>query len=187
MLVGYARLSTSDHTLDLQLDALETAGVERVFTDRVSDSRANRPGLAEAIDFVSGGDTLIVWRLDRLGRSLPHLIATLQVLADGGVGFRSLIENIDTTRSGGELVLQVFGALAEFEHDLIRERTQAGLLAARARGRKGGRPNKLDTGEAATAKTLHNDKTNSIAEICHTLGISRTTLYRYLKHSEVRD
>src|SRR5574339_303818 len=181
MLVGYARVSTADQTLTLQQDALTKAGCERIFTDTASGSRADRPGLDEALDFARPGDTLVVWRLDRLGRSLRHLIDTVSLLQERGIGFKSLQEQIDTTTSGGKLVFHVFGALAEFERDLIRERTQAGLLAARARGRLGGRPKALDARKAQIAQTLYHDKTNAIPDICRTLRISRATLYRYLK------
>jgi DNA invertase Pin-like site-specific DNA recombinase len=180
MLVGYARVSTAEQTLSLQRDALASAGCERVFTDTASGSRADRPGLDEALEFLRPGDTLVVWRLDRLGRSLRHLIDTLTGLQARDVGFRSLQEQIDTTTSGGKLVFHVFGALAEFERDLIRERTSAGLEAARARGRRGGRPKALDRRRAAIAQALYNDKTNSIADICRTLRISRATLYRHV-------
>jgi DNA invertase Pin-like site-specific DNA recombinase len=183
MLIGYARVSTFDQTLALQRDALQEAGCERIFTDTASGSRSDRPGLAEALDHLRSGDTLVVWRLDRLGRSLRHLIDTVSALQERerGVGFKSLQEQIDTTTSGGKLVFHVFGALAEFERDLIRERTQAGLTAARARGRRGGRPKALDPKKAQIAQALYNDKTNSVADICRTLRISRATLYRYVK------
>src|SRR5512135_859947 len=181
MLIGYARVSTLEQTLALQQDALTKAGCERIFTDTASGSQAERPGLAEALDFARPGDTLVVWRLDRLGRSLRHLIDTIGVLQERGIGFQSLQERIDTTTSGGKLVFHVFSALAEFERDLIRERTQAGLLAARARGRLGGRPKALDTKKTQIAQALYQDKTNAIADICRTLRISRTTLYRYVK------
>src|SRR3954462_5866786 len=140
MLVGYARVSTQDQTLALQQDALTTASCERIFSDTISGAKADRPGLEQALAYVRTGDTLVVWKLDRLGRSLPHLIATIAALQERGIGFRSLTEQIDTTTSGGKLIFHVFAALAEFERDIIRERTQAGLIAARARGRKGGRP-----------------------------------------------
>src|SRR5574339_1070398 len=172
MLVGYARVSTADQTLGLQKDALTAAGCERLFSDTASGARADRPGLDEAVDFLRPGDTLVVWRLDRLGRSLRHLIDTLGALDQRGIGFRSLQEQIDTTTSGGKLVFHVFGALAEFERDLIRERTQAGLLAARARGRLGGRPkaHALNTPrKVQIAQALYHDKSNSIADICRTL------------------
>jgi len=140
-----------------------------------------RPGLSEALDFLRPGDVLVVWRLDRLGRSLKMLIETLTLLSERGIGFRSPTEQIDTTTPGGKLIFHIFGSLAEFERDLIRERTQAGLAAARARGRKGGRPKKLGTpGELAMARSLYNDQNNSIEDICKTLGISRATLYRSL-------
>jgi DNA invertase Pin-like site-specific DNA recombinase len=180
MLIGYARVSTFDQTLALQRDGLQEAGCERIFTDTASGSRTDRPGLAEALDHLRSGDTLVVWRLDRLGRSLRHLIDTVALLQERGIGFRSLQERIDTTTSGGKLVFHVFGALAEFERDLIRERTQAGLTAARARGRLGGRPKALDPRRVQIARTLYQDKSNSIADICRTLRISRATLYRYL-------
>jgi len=181
MNIGYARVSTFDQTLILQQDALATANCERVFTDTISGAKSERPGLTEALDFLRPGDVLVVWRLDRLGRSLKMLIETLTLLSERGIGFRSLTEQIDTTTPGGKLIFHVFGALAEFERDLIRERTQAGLAAARARGRTGGRPKKLGTpGKLAMARSLYNDKNNSIVDICKTLGISRATLYRYL-------
>jgi len=183
MLIGYARVSTGDQTLDLQTDALNAAGCDQVFKDIISGARADRPGLDEALRYVRSGDTLIVWRLDRLGRSLQHLIETITALEQRGIGFKSLTESIDTTTSGGKLIFHVFGALAEFERDLIRERTSAGLAAARARGRVGGRPKKLTTKQLDMAKRLHADKTTDIATICTTLGISRTTLYRALKES----
>src|SRR5512135_152598 len=176
MLVGYARVSTADQTLGLQKDAVTSAWCERLFTDTASGARADRPGLDEALDFLRPGDTLVVWRLDRLGRSLRHLIDTLGGLDQRGIGFKSLQEQVDTTTSGGKLVFHVFGALAEFERDLIRERTHAGLDAARARGRR----EALDRRKAAIAQALYNDKTNPIADICRTLRISRATLYRYL-------
>ncbi len=182
MIVGYARVSTDDQILALQQDALKKAGCERIFTDTASGTKANRPGLEEAINFLRAGDGLAVWRLDRLGRSLKNLIELVNLLHERGIGFRSLTEQIDTTTSGGKLIFHIFGALAEFERDLIRERTQAGLAAARARGRQGGRPRLLETEKkVAMAQTLYNDKSNSIAQICQTLRISRATLYRYIK------
>jgi DNA invertase Pin-like site-specific DNA recombinase len=144
MLIGYARVSTQDQTLDLQTDALAQAGCDKLFTDTTSGAKSERPGLQDAMDHLRAGDTLVVWRLDRLGRTLKHLIATITDLSDKSVGFRSLQENMDTTTSGGKLIFHIFGALAEFEWEVIRERTNAGLQAARARGRLGGRP-KLQT------------------------------------------
>ena len=181
MLVGYARVSTLEQTLALQQDALTKAGCERTFTDTASGSKTDRPGLDEALNFVRPGDTLVVWRLDRLGRSLRHLIDTISLLQERGIGFKSLQEQIDTTTSGGKLVFHVFGALAEFERDLIQERTQAGLQAARARGRLGGRPRALDHKKVQMAQALYNDKSNSITDICRTLRVSRATLYRYVQ------
>jgi DNA invertase Pin-like site-specific DNA recombinase len=145
MLIGYARVSTADQTLALQQDALQEAGCDKVFTDTASGSKQERAGLEDALSHVRKGDTLVVWRLDRLGRSLRHLIDTITDLSQRGIGFRSITENIDTTSSGGKLVFHIFGALAEFERDIIRERTNAGLQAARARGRLGGRPKALNS------------------------------------------
>src|SRR5690349_15412935 len=140
MLIGYARVSTDDQTLDLQLDALKAAGCERrrVYTDTASGAKTDRPGLAKALDMLREGDILVVWRLDRLGRSLPHLIEVVGDLKGRHIGFKSLTENIDTTTPAGELIFHIFASLAQFERELIRERTMAGLVAARARGRKGG-------------------------------------------------
>jgi DNA invertase Pin-like site-specific DNA recombinase len=181
MLIGYARVSTTDQTLDPQKDALEKAGCSRIFTDTASGAKAERAGLDEALNYVRAGDTLVVWRLDRLGRSLKHLIETITALESRGIGFKSITEAIDTTTSGGKLIFHIFGALAEFERDIIRERTQSGLTAARARGRKGGRPKSLTTKKAQMAEALYKDKNNTIDEICKTLNISRATLYRYIK------
>lgn len=180
MHIGYARVSTQDQTVDLQLDALKKADCGKVYSDTVSGAKFERKGLEQALQYLRPGDTLVVWRLDRLGRSLPHLIETIRTLEDRGIGFRSLTENIDTTSPGGKLIFHIFGALAEFERDLIRERTQAGLQAARARGKVGGRP-KTDQRTIAAAKDLYADKSQSVSDICRTLRISKTTLYRYLK------
>ena len=180
MLIGYARISTLDQTLALQQDALTQAGCEHIYTDTVSGSVTERPGLTQALSHLRSGDTVVVWRLDRLGRSLAHLIDTIRDLQERGVGFRSLQEQIDTTTSGGKLVFHVFGALAEFERDLIRERTHAGLAAARARGRLFGRPKVLSPQEVKQLRTLAKDDRNTVREICQTLRISRATYYRYL-------
>lgn len=181
MLVGYARVSTQEQTLDLQLDALKKAGCERIFTDTISGAKQERRGLAEALEFMRAGDTIVVWRLDRLGRSLKHLIEVVTGLHERRVGFNSLTEQIDTTTSGGKLIFHVFGALAEFERDLVRERTQAGLQAARARGRQGGRPRRLDEKKIKLMQALYADKNNSVEDILSTLKISKSTLYRYVK------
>jgi DNA invertase Pin-like site-specific DNA recombinase len=183
MLIGYARVSTQDQTLNLRKDALEKAGCTKIFTDTASGAKTERIGLDEALNYVRKGDTLVVWRLDRLGRSLPHLIATMTALEERGIGFKSLTENIDTTTSGGKLIFHIFGALAEFERNLIRERTTAGLTAARARGRRGGRPKALTAKQLSIAQDLY-DKCYPIAEICRTLKISRPTLYRSIKTGE---
>ncbi len=181
MLIGYARVSTEDQNLNLQRDALQKAGCEQIFTDTVSGTKARRPGLEQALSHLRSGDTLVVWRLDRLGRSLRHLIDTVTELADKGIGFKSLTESIDTTTSGGKLIFHIFGALAEFEREIIRERTQAGLTAARSRGRKGGRPKALTEKQVQMLNQLASDPNRSVEEICQTLGISRTTFYRYVK------
>ncbi len=183
MLIGYARVSTIEQTLDLQQDALRQAGCEQLFTDHISGAKSERPGLTQALEFVRSGDILVVWKLDRLGRSLKQLIEIVTELQKRNVGFRSLTENIDTTSPGGKLIFHIFGSLAEFERDLIRERTLAGLAAARARGRKGGRPRAASLNDAhklARAQALYNDKHYSIKDICEMLHISRTTLYRYI-------
>jgi DNA invertase Pin-like site-specific DNA recombinase len=180
MLIGYARISTTDQTLALQHDALTAAGCTKIFTDTASGSRTDRPGLDEALRFAREGDTLVVWRLDRLGRTLAHLIQLIRDLQERGVQFRSLQESLDTSTSGGKLVFHVFGALAEFERDLIRERTNAGLAAARARGRQGGRRG-LNAEKVRQLRTLASDRANSVSGICKTLRISRATFYRYVK------
>lgn len=183
MYLGYARVSTADQTLALQKDALTAVGCNPIYTDTMSGTKDHRPGLEQAISHLRVGDTLVVWRLDRLGRSLKHLIETVQDLEQRGVGFKSLTENIDTTTPSGKLIFHIFGSLAEFERALIVERTQAGLAAARARGRKGGRPKgsvRYDPKKLALAQQLYTEQKRSVAEICKTLGIPRTTFYRYL-------
>lgn len=180
MLIGYARISTQEQTLDLQLDALHRTGCEQLYTDTASGAKTERKGLQDALDHLRAGDTLIVWRLDRLGRTLKQLIELINDFNARGIGFKSLQENIDTTTSGGKLVFHIFGALAEFERDIIRERTHAGLQAARSRGRVGGRPKALNPKKAALAKSLYESKEHSIKDICETLGISRATLYKYV-------
>ena len=181
MLVGYARVSTHDQSLALQVDALKNAGCRKIFDDKVSGAGSVRPGLTEAQEYVREGDSLLVWRLDRLGRSLKELIQVVTGLEERGVGFRSIQESIDTTTSGGRLIFHVFGALAEFERNLIRERTRAGLEAARARGRQGGRPRKLDANKVELAYRLYDEKKHTIREICGILEISKPTLYACLR------
>src|SRR3954466_15274339 len=180
--VGYASISTGEQTLDLQLDALRKVGCGKVYQETASGAKADRPVLEEVLGYLRTGDTLVVWRLDRLGRSLQHLIEVVAQLAERGIGFKSLTEQIDTTTPGGKLIFHIFGSLAEFERDLIRERTHAGLAAARARGRLGGRPRKLaDAKQLELARTLYEGGETDIETICQTLGISRATLYRVLK------
>jgi DNA invertase Pin-like site-specific DNA recombinase len=171
MLIGYERVSTDDQNLALQHDALQAAGCSKIFSDKISGAKADRPGLKKALDFARAGDTLVVWRLDRLGRSLKDLIALVEELETGKIGFRSLQENIDTTTSGGKLIFHLFGALAEFERNLIRERTQAGLQAARARGRKGGRRPKLTAQQIEIGRSLAADPKRSVTSICDHLGL----------------
>ena len=178
MKIGYARVSTSDQTLMPQTDALSEAGCEKMFTDIASGAKTTRPGLDKAVEFCRKGDTLVVWKLDRMGRSMSHLIEMVQELEKREVGFQSLTENIDTTTPGGRMIFHLFGALAEFERDLIRGRIQAGLKSARARGRKGGRP-AVPEEVQSMAKTLVADKSLTIKQICDQLGIARSTLYKY--------
>lgn len=187
MLIGYARVSTLDQNLDLQLDALKAAGCDKLFKDTASGAKADRSGLAGALEELRPGDTLVVWRLDRLGRSLPHLIATVAGLQERGVGFKSLQEAIDTTSSTGNLVFHIFGAIAEFERNLIRERTVAGLTAARARGRQGGRPRKLSARQIAALYEMYDARQKPVREICEVLTISKKTLYAYLARRPLAD
>ena len=179
-LLGYARVSTTDQDATLQVDALNQAGCYRIFTDTASGSLHHRPELDKLLDQLRPGDILVVWRLDRLGRSIRHLIDQLQILAERGVGFRSLQETIDTTSPGGRLVFHLFAALAEFERDLIRERTNAGLAAARARGRTGGRPSSLSADQVKAARRMYDQNDMTVAQIGDVLGVSRTTIYRAL-------
>jgi DNA invertase Pin-like site-specific DNA recombinase len=182
LFIGYGRVSGSEQNLDLQRDALKHAGCKKVFTDKISGARSDRPGLGDALNYARDGDVIVVWRLDRLGRSLSHLIATIQDLEQRGIGFRSLTEALDTTTTGGRLVFHIFGALAEFERNLIRERTKAGLAAARLRGRVGGRPRSMSDDKIRAAKKLLADGTppRDVAEI---VGVSVPTLYRWIPAS----
>ncbi len=182
--IGYARVSTDDQNLDLQIDALTKHGIPKsqIFTDKMSGAKSDRPGLAKCLDALQDGDVLVVWRLDRLGRSMQHLITVVEDIRGRGIGFRSLSEGaIDTTNASGELIFNIFSALAQFERRLIQERTKAGLAVARARGRHGGRP-RIESEEAKVlaARKLAGDKSISINNICRTLNISRSTYYRYL-------
>ncbi len=178
MKLGYARVSTDDQNLSLQLDALKVAECSRTFEDRQSGAGADRPGLRDALEFARPGDVLVVWRLDRLGRSLSDLVRIVAELEQRGISFESLSEKIETSTATGRLVFHIFAALAEFERNIIRERTNAGLAAARARGRKGGRPG-TSTATIAAIQSLAADRNNSPAQICKALGISRATFYKY--------
>jgi len=187
MNIGYARVSTQDQNLALQQDALAAAECEKIFTDTMSGAKADRPGLADALGHLRRGDVLVVWKLDRLGRSLKQLIEVAQDLEKRGIGLRSLLEQIDTTTPGGKLVFHMFGALAEFERDLIRERTNAGLLSARARGRVGGRKPVLIGKKADAALALYRDGKTHVSDICATLGVSRSAFYRFLGQNDRGD
>jgi DNA invertase Pin-like site-specific DNA recombinase len=181
MLIGYARVSTFDQNPSLQVDALKSAGCTKIFTDKISGKVAQRPELDKLKEHCREGDTVVVWRLDRLGRSLKDLIEMVNFFDSQGIAFKSLQENIDTATSSGKLVFHIFGALSEFERNLIVERTKAGLQSARARGIKGGRKHKLDAAKQKTAQSMYDSKKHTIKEICQTLNISKPTLYKYLK------
>jgi DNA invertase Pin-like site-specific DNA recombinase len=180
MLIGYARVSTVDQNLALRRDALTEAGCEKIFTEQMSGAVADRPALHDALEFARSGDTLIVWKLDRLARSMKQLIETVETLRVNGIGFRSLTEALDTTTAQGRLVFHMFGALAEFERSLIRERTQAGLAAARRAGRTGGRPPKLTEDDLDVARALLTNPDIGVTQIAHPPGVSQATLYRYI-------
>ncbi|AFZ04508.1 recombinase family protein [Calothrix sp. PCC 6303] len=184
MLIGYARVSTEDQNLDLQMDALRQAGCEKVYTDHISGAKAARPGLLLAFEVARTGDVLVVWRLDRLGRSLKDLIETMETLDKRGIGLSSLQESITTTSGSGRLIFHLFGALAEFERNLISERTTAGLMAARKRGHRGGRPKALDPAKRQLAVKLYTERQHTIIEICKLMGISKPTLYNYVAEIE---
>jgi DNA invertase Pin-like site-specific DNA recombinase len=184
-LIGYARVSTDDQSLNLQLDALREAGCGRVFQEQASGALDERPELARLLDHLREGDVVCVYRLDRLGRSLRHLIEAVRLFEERGVGFRSLTEGIDTTSAGGRLVFHIFAALAEFERELIRERTRAGLAAARARGRKGGRPRVMTPEKLEVARQMYESRRHSLGAIAETVGVSRATVYRHLREEAV--
>jgi DNA invertase Pin-like site-specific DNA recombinase len=180
MLVGYARVSTHDQDLALQLDALHAAGCTKVYTEKASGAQRDRPQLQAALEYMRNQDTLVVWKLDRLARSLKQLIETVEVLGAREIGLRSLTESLDTTTSGGTLVFHLFAALAEFERSMIRERTRAGLQAARRRGRLGGRPPALHSQDLVEAKALLRDPAITVEQVAKRLGVAPSTLYRHL-------
>jgi len=185
--IGYARVSTIEQDEALQLDALQRACVDRIFVDRASGSIQDRPGLQGALECARAGDSLVVWRLDRLGRSLRHLIDVVHDLEEHGVALISLTEQIDTTTPGGRLVFHVFGALAQFERELIRERTMAGLAAAKARGRVGGRPTVWTDAKLKTARAMRDNGEYDITSIAKVLGVSRASVYRALQPPPMND
>jgi DNA invertase Pin-like site-specific DNA recombinase len=183
-LIGYARVSTGDQELNLQIDALLAAGCKKedIYEDKISGAKKERPGLDECLSKLQSGDVLVVWRLDRLGRSMSHLVNLIEELIEKGIGFKSIQDGaIDTTTASGELMFNIFSALAQFERRLIQERTRAGLAAARARGRKGGRPGKsINDPKVQMAKQMHQNKSMEVGDICESLGISKATFYRYV-------
>lgn len=188
MKIGYARVSTREQNLDLQIDALKKAGCKKIYQEVVSGANAARPNLQKALDDLRPDDVLVIWKLDRLGRSLKHLVETVHHLMDVGAGLQSLNDPVDTTTAHGRLTFNLFASLAEFEKDLIKQRTQAGLDAARARGRIGGRPKGLPTQSHATAcaaETLYKEGKLSVMQIAKQLNISKTTLYTYLRYRNV--
>lgn len=189
MKIGYARVSTQDQNLGLQLDALKKADCEKIFTDKVSGAKKQRSGLDQMIRELRKGDVIVVWKLDRLGRSLNHLVELVEKLVEMGVGLQSLNDPIDTTTAQGKLIFNIFASLAEFERNIISERTKAGLTAARVRGRVGGRPKGLSKQaqtKAAAAEALYQERNLSIKEICHQLQLSKATLYKYLRYRGVK-
>lgn len=181
MLIGYARVSTHNQNLDLQLDELKKAGVEKIYQEKITGVKIDREELNKLKTHLRAGDTVIVWKLDRLGRSLKDLVNIVNEFEENGVGFISLTEKIDTTTPTGKLVFHIFASLAEFEKELIRERTHAGLASARARGKVGGRPKMLSNSQIIQLKTMHKNHDIPIDEICNTFKVSRNTLYKYLK------
>lgn len=188
MKIGYVRVSTKEQSFDLQIDALQQAGCDQLYREVGSGARTERPGLDQVVDRLRAGDVLVIWKLDRLGRSLKHLVELVNTLRERGIGLQSLNDPIDTTTPQGRLSFNLFASLAEFERDLIRERTQAGLSAARARGRNGGRPKGLSAQAEATAcaaETLYRERQLSVRQIAARLGIAKSTLYAYLRHRGV--
>ena len=189
MLIGYARVSTQDQNLDLQIQALQEGGCEKIYTEKASGAQRNRPELLNALEYMRAGDVLVVWKLDRLARSLKQLIETIETLEKQDKGFRSLTEFIDTTSSGGRFFFHIFGALAEFERSIIRDRTTAGLRAAKRLGKTGGRPRALKQDDLIAAKALLKDQQITVEDVAKRLNISPATLYRYLPggRSSVKD
>ena len=180
MLIGYARVSTNDQNLDLQTDALKKASCEKLYCDKISGVKADRPGLTQALEVARAGDTLVIWRLDRLGRSIKDLIQISETLKARSIALKSLQEGIDTTTSTGQLMFNLLAVLAEFEKNLINERSKAGLAAARSRGKLGGRPKSLTQSQQKLAVKLYHEREHSIAEICKMMNISKPTLYSYV-------
>jgi DNA invertase Pin-like site-specific DNA recombinase len=181
MKIGYARVSTIDQNLDLQIDSLKKAGCEKIITDKISGSLQHRVGLEELLNTIRKDDEVIVWRLDRLGRSLKHLIELITIFNEKETFFTSITESINTKSSSGKLIFHIFASLSEFERNLIRERTKSGLAAARARGKLGGRPKKAPKEKRQLTKELYNSKQYSLAQICKMIGISKPTLYKYVR------
>ena len=189
MKIGYARISANEQGFDLQIDALKKAGCKKIYREIISGVRAERQVLNELLANIRLGDVLVIWKLDRLGKSLKHLVALVNDLMDKKVGLKSLSDPIDTTTAQGRLVFNIFASLAEFERDLIRERTTSGLSAARSRGKKGGRPKGLTPKAQAisfTAETLYKERKLSVQQIADRLGIAKSTLYSYLRHRGVK-
>jgi len=184
ILIGYARVSTTDQNLDAQVDALKQAGCQKIYTDKASGAHTERKGLLEALDYLRAGDVLVVMKLDRLGRSIKQLIELVTLLDEKKIGFKSLTENIDTTTSGGKLIFHIFSALAEFERNIIRERTKAGLKAARKRGRTGGRPREITEKKIEQIKALYESNKSTVTDICKSFGISRSSFYKHCPKSK---
>ncbi len=180
MLIGYARVSTQDQNPELQLDALNKAGCEKVFVEKASGAQRDRPELKAALEYIRAGDILVVWKLDRLARSIKQLIETVEGLEKQDIGFHSLTETIDTTTSGGRLIFHIFAGLAEFERSIIRERTKAGLESAKARGRLGGRPPAMTEKDIVAAKAMLSDSSITVEQVAQQLGVAPSTLYRHI-------
>ena len=180
MQIGYGRVSTADQNLDLQVDALTKAGCLKIYSDKTSGAKADRPGLEKTLELSRAGDIIVIWRLDRLGRSLRDLIQIAEKLKEREIGLKSLQEGIDTTTTTGQLMFNLFAVLADFERNLIRERSKAGLDSARSRGRLGGRPKSLNRDRQQLVVKLYNDREHSIAQICQMMSISKPTLYSYV-------